>query len=201
MQQQQVLQQQVLQQQQVNAWIGGSGPNHLALSTPPNSRPLDTGAFGDAIARNRAFYNQHNAQGAQGLQQGPRIANIIYISWLMQTTQQHAARYQPRPGCCCTGASPFGPPGHCKKYARERCLVSTRYNCPQYPTLSEPPSIACNHSVSRHQIESPKRAPKESAREAGYRSRICLNKRRNTNLARETRTLCPVGRTSLSPWV
>ena len=28
-----------------------------------------------------------------------------------------------------------------------------------------------------------------------------VNKRRNTNLARETRTLCPVGQTSLIPWV
>jgi hypothetical protein len=57
-----------VQQQQVNAWIGGTGSNHLALSTPPNSRSLDTGAFGDAIARNRAMYNQHNAQGAPGPQ-------------------------------------------------------------------------------------------------------------------------------------
>jgi hypothetical protein len=48
------------------------------------------------------------------------------------------------------------------------------------------------------------RAPNDAPRNqhrAGYRSRICLNKRRYTNLARETRTLCPVGRTSLSPWV
>jgi hypothetical protein len=36
---------------------------------------------------------------------------------------------------------------------------------------------------------------------AGYRSPICLNKRRNTNLARETRTLCPVGQPALNPWV
>jgi hypothetical protein len=42
-------------------------------------------------------------------------------------------------------------------------------------------------------------ARRKARHEAGYRSRICLNKRRNTNLARETRTLCPVGRTSLSP--
>ena len=72
MQQQQVQQQQV-QQQQVNAWIGGTGSNHLALSTPPISRSFDTRAFGDAVARGRAMYNQDNAQGAQGLQQGPRI--------------------------------------------------------------------------------------------------------------------------------
>jgi hypothetical protein len=48
------------------------------------------------------------------------------------------------------------------------------------------------------------RAPNGAQRNqhsAGYRSRICLNKRRNTNLARETRTLCPVGRTALRPWV
>jgi len=68
--QMQQMQQQQVQQQQVNAWIGGTGSNHLALSTPPNSRSLDTGAFGDAIARNRAMYNQHNAQE---LQHGPRI--------------------------------------------------------------------------------------------------------------------------------
>jgi hypothetical protein len=43
--------------------------------------------------------------------------------------------------------------------------------------------------------------PPRNQHRAGYRSRICLDKRRNTNLARETRTICPVGRTSLSPWV
>jgi hypothetical protein len=56
---------------------------------------------------------------------------------------------------------------------------------------------------TRHQIQSPKRPTKSTTRgrlPVSYRSRICLNGRRNTNLARETRTLCPVGRTSLSPW-
>jgi hypothetical protein len=62
-----------VQQQQANAWIGGTGSNHLALSTPPISRSFDTRAFGDAVERSRAMYNQDNAQGAQGLQQGPRI--------------------------------------------------------------------------------------------------------------------------------
>jgi hypothetical protein len=44
--------------------------------------------------------------------------------------------------------------------------------------------------------------PPKARHEAGYRSPICLNKRRNTNLARETRTLCganrfePMGMTS-----
>ena len=57
-----------------NTWIGGTdrakspGDKHTAEFTIT----LDTG-FGDAVARNRAMYNQHNAQGAQGLQQGPRI--------------------------------------------------------------------------------------------------------------------------------
>jgi len=71
--QMQQMQQQQVQQQQANAWIGGTGSNHLALSTPPISRSFDTRAFGDAVARGRAMYNQDNAQGAQGLQQGPRI--------------------------------------------------------------------------------------------------------------------------------
>jgi hypothetical protein len=44
--------------------------------------------------------------------------------------------------------------------------------------------------------------PPRNRHRAGYRSPICLNERRNTkNLARETRILCPVGRTSLSPLV
>ena len=43
--------------------------------------------------------------------------------------------------------------------------------------------------------------PRKARHEAGYRSPICLNKRRYTNLAEETHTLCPVGQTSLSPWV
>jgi hypothetical protein len=36
----------------------------------------------------------------------------------------------------------------------------------------------------------------KKSHKAGYRSPICLNKRRNTNLARETRTLCPVGQST-----
>jgi hypothetical protein len=58
--------------------------------------------------------------------------------------------------------------------------------------------------LSEKQHATRSRAPNTTQRNqhrAGYRSRICLNKRRNTNLARETRTLCPVGRTALSPWV
>jgi hypothetical protein len=63
-QQQQKAQQHQLQQQQMNAWMGGTGSNYLA-------RPLglDAPAFGDALARTRALYNQHYAQALQGLQQ------------------------------------------------------------------------------------------------------------------------------------
>jgi hypothetical protein len=72
-QHQQVQQQQVQQQQQqqVNALMGGTGPNYLALSTPPHARPLglDTPAFAAAPAQNRALYTQHYAQALQGLQQ------------------------------------------------------------------------------------------------------------------------------------
>ncbi len=58
----------------------------------------------------------------------------------------------------------------------------------------------CAHRAHATRSRAPN-DPRKARHEAGYRSRICLNRRRNTNLARETRTLCPVGRTSLSPWV
>jgi hypothetical protein len=68
---QQVQQQQLqqLQQQQVDVWVGGTGSNYLALSTPPHARPPDSPAFAAALAQNRALHNQNYAQGVNGLQQ------------------------------------------------------------------------------------------------------------------------------------
>jgi hypothetical protein len=65
---------------------------------------------------------------------------------------------------------------------------------------STPPAIRAFRSDDATRSRAPNGPPK-ARHEAGYHSRICLNKCRNTNLARETRTLCPVGRTALSPWV
>jgi hypothetical protein len=50
-------------------------------------------------------------------------------------------------------------------------------------------------------VPPPDREPQATPQELDTRPVTAVNKRRSTNLARETRTLCPVAQTALIPWV